>query len=84
MESDLNTETSFFYLGINKNYVLGYTVMLLYDHILTLDNEIDLIWQRRFTLPIYLFFIFRYATPLVSTLNLAAEHDSAWTGTCCS
>jgi hypothetical protein len=84
MESDLDTETSFFYLGINKNCVLGYTVMLLYNHILTLDNEIDLIWQRRFMLPTYLFFIFCYATPLVSTLNLTVEHDSAWMGTCCS
>jgi len=76
--------SQFYHLGINKNYVIGYSVMLLYDHVLTLDNEVDLIWQRRFTLPTYLFFIFRYATPIVCIINLIAEHDPTWTGTRCS
>lgn len=71
-------------LVINKYYVLGYTTMLLYDHVLTLDSEIDLIWHRRFTFPTYIFFIFRYLTPLVCILTVVAEHDGAWTGTRCS
>ena len=77
-------ETGFSHLLANKYYVLASTVMLIYDHMLTFASEIEFIWQRRFGLPTYLFFIFRYATFLVSVLDIAAEHDPTWIGKRCS
>ncbi|KAF8530104.1 hypothetical protein BU17DRAFT_23448, partial [Hysterangium stoloniferum] len=65
-------------LTVNKNYVLGYSVMLLYDHILTFGREVQFMWTHPFTMPTYLFFIFRYVTPLVCILNIIAEHSPGW------
>lgn len=76
--------SGFSHLVANKYYVLASTVMLLYDHLLTLEEERRYIWAQPKRLPTYLFFIFRYATPVVSILNLVAEHDPTWIGHRCS
>ncbi|KAF8066750.1 hypothetical protein FPV67DRAFT_1206050 [Lyophyllum atratum] len=76
--------SGFSHLVANKYYVLASTVMLLYDHLLTLERERRYIWAKPKRLPTYLFFIWRYATPIVSLLNIVAEHDPTWIGPRCS
>ncbi|KAF8583668.1 hypothetical protein K439DRAFT_1201637 [Ramaria rubella] len=71
-------------LGVNKYYALGHTVSFLYDHALTFGSEVECVWKRRFTLPTYLFLIFRYVTPLVCIINIVAENDPTWVGIRCS
>ncbi|KAJ6479708.1 hypothetical protein C8R45DRAFT_1101155 [Mycena sanguinolenta] len=46
--------------------VAGY-VMLLYDHLLTLDDEVEYIWRAKNTIAKVLFLILRYMVPLVMT-----------------
>ncbi|PFH45020.1 hypothetical protein AMATHDRAFT_44254 [Amanita thiersii Skay4041] len=77
-------ETGFAHLVANKYYVLASTVMLVYDHILTLEQERIYIWNQKKSIPSYLFLIFRYVTPIVSLINLIALHDPNWTGSTCS
>ena len=38
--------------------------MMLYDHILTLDDEVRLIWNAKTTLPKILFLLNRYMIPI--------------------
>lgn len=47
------------------------------------QREIEYIWNRKKSIPTYLFLIFRYATPIVSLINLIALHDPNWTGSTC-
>ncbi|KAK7439345.1 hypothetical protein VKT23_017571 [Stygiomarasmius scandens] len=75
--------TAFSHLVANKYYVLASTVMLVYDHMLTFDREVKYMWQGRKSFLFYLFLIFRYWTPIVSLLNLVAEHDPTWIGNRC-
>ncbi|KAF8883830.1 hypothetical protein BD779DRAFT_811736 [Infundibulicybe gibba] len=77
-------ETGWEHLLDNKYYILASTVMLLYDHILTFERERVYIWNQRKSIPSYLFFVFRYVTPIVSILNLVAEHNPHWSGKTCS
>lgn len=77
-------ETGFSHLLANKYYVLASTVMLVYDHMLTFDREREHIWNRPKNIPTYLFFIFRYTTPIVSLINLIALNDPTWTGPTCN
>ena len=42
----------------------GY-VILLYDHLLTLGDEVEYVWKARGTIPKYLFLINRYTVPLI-------------------
>ena len=42
------------------------------------------IWNKRKSLPSYLFFIFRYLTPIVSLINLIALNDPGWVGPTCN
>ncbi|KAG7096219.1 hypothetical protein E1B28_003671 [Marasmius oreades] len=58
--------------------------MLCYDHLLTFDDEIKYMWQRKKAFPFYLFLIFRYITPIVSLINLISEHDPNWIGAACN
>ena len=76
-------ELGFKHLLANKYYILGSTIMLLYDHLLTLGDEIDLVWRAKISLPTCCFFIFCYATPITSILNLVAEHSPHWNGSVC-
>ncbi|KAH9924682.1 uncharacterized protein BXZ73DRAFT_1879, partial [Epithele typhae] len=58
----------------------SYTV-LVWDHLITLDDEIKYIWERTKNLrtTIYLFFLNRYLTPIAFLGNLYAYLSSAWT-----
>ncbi|PPR06274.1 hypothetical protein CVT24_000893 [Panaeolus cyanescens] len=57
--------------------------MLCYDHLLTFDDEIRYMWNRKKGFPFWLFLIFRYVTPIVSLINLVSEHDPNWIGDVC-
>ena len=39
--------------------------MLLYDHLLTFDQEVEEIWKAKWTLPKSFFLILRYLVPSV-------------------
>ncbi|KIJ36872.1 hypothetical protein M422DRAFT_260732 [Sphaerobolus stellatus SS14] len=75
--------TGFSHLLANKYYVLASTVLILYDHILTFDQEREFIWKKKKTLPTCLFLIFRYVTPIVSALNIIALNWPGWKGSIC-
>ncbi|KAM6504030.1 hypothetical protein JOM56_000973 [Amanita muscaria] len=76
-------ETAFAYLTAVNYHVLASTVMLLYDHILTFEQERMYIWNQRKSLPSLVFLFFRYFCPVVSIINLVAEHDPGWSDTVC-
>ncbi|CAA7266739.1 unnamed protein product [Cyclocybe aegerita] len=51
---------------------------LVYDHLLTIDDEIEYVWKARWTVPKFLFLLTRYSVPLVlvlHTLQLGGMHD---------
>ncbi|KAJ8090174.1 hypothetical protein PM082_018761 [Marasmius tenuissimus] len=67
----------------NKYYVLASTTMLVYDHILTFDEELTYMWRRKKSFPFYLFLVFRYFTPVISIINIPALHSPRWVGSLC-
>ncbi|KAG7087337.1 hypothetical protein E1B28_013313 [Marasmius oreades] len=71
------------HLLASKYHVLASTIMLCYDHILTFDDELKYFWQRKTTFPFWLFLTFRYASPIVSIINLVASHEPNWVGDAC-
>ncbi|KAH9854767.1 hypothetical protein C2E23DRAFT_725762 [Lenzites betulinus] len=60
-----------FYVGI-----ASFTV-LIWDHLITLPDEIEYVWKRHKSPLIYLFFLNRYLTPLGFIVNLfgASTHE---------
>jgi hypothetical protein len=42
------------------------------------------IWKQRRSIPTYLFYLFRYSTPIISIINLIGEHAPWWTGSICA
>lgn len=53
--------------------IVGFTI-LVWDHIVTSADEVELIWQRPKRAIIYLFLLNRYLTPLVFIVNLVGEY----------
>ncbi|KAG2340182.1 hypothetical protein BDR05DRAFT_890453, partial [Suillus weaverae] len=53
--------------------IVGFTI-LVWDHIVTSADEIELIWQRPKSTIVYLFLLNRYLTPLVFIVNLVGEY----------
>jgi len=47
--------------------------MLLYDHCLTFDDEIELIWKARWRIPKILFLFLRYMVPICLVVNTFRE-----------
>ncbi|KAF9010798.1 hypothetical protein BDQ17DRAFT_1346961, partial [Cyathus striatus] len=45
---------------------LAMTVVIIYDHITTIDREIEYVWKRKRSLPQILFIINRYVGTLIS------------------
>ena len=52
-------------------------VALLYDHLLTINDEIELVWRARNTLPKTLFLINRYLVPLLMLVTIYRESPYA-------
>ncbi|KAG1822658.1 uncharacterized protein BJ212DRAFT_1540454 [Suillus subaureus] len=53
--------------------IVGFTI-LIWDHIVTIADEIELIWRRPKGTLVYLFLLNRYLTPLVFIINLVGEY----------
>jgi len=49
---------------VAKYFFLGAYTTLVYDHIMTLPEEIQTVWKKKKTFPLYLFILVRYYTPL--------------------
>jgi len=61
---------------------VGFTV-LIWDHILTFVDEVELIWMGNKGLLVYLFLVNRYLTPLGFIINIVAFMLPSWgTETC--
>jgi len=61
---------------------VGFTV-LIWDHLITVVDEVELVWRRDKGLVYYLFLLNRYLTPLGFIVNLVAFLLPAWgTETC--
>jgi len=58
--------------------------VLIWDHIVTFDKEVEFIWPAKKNLLIYLFFLNRYLTPLGFIVNLFAYLSPVWTPETCS
>lgn len=57
----------------------------LYDHWdIFLQAEIRYIWMQKKAIPAYLFFIFRYSTPIIAIINIIGEQAPWWTGSICT
>jgi len=69
---------------IATNYFgLASFVVLLYDHVLTFDDEVRYIWRGNKKLVAWLFLINRYITPLGFAVNISAYTSPAWTPLIC-
>ncbi|KDQ58695.1 hypothetical protein JAAARDRAFT_34537 [Jaapia argillacea MUCL 33604] len=44
---------------------------VVYDHLITIDQEVELIWRRRWTLPKFMFLTIRYSSDLIVCYNVA-------------
>lgn len=75
--------TGFSHLVSSKRYILATSVINIYDIILTFDDEVKYIWSARVSLATCCFYIFRYVTPVVSIVNLVADHDPRFAGSVC-
>ncbi|KAG1869028.1 hypothetical protein DFJ58DRAFT_766723 [Suillus subalutaceus] len=74
---DLYETRQTIYVGI-----VGFTI-LVWDHIVTSADEIELIWRRPKKTLVYLFLLNRYLTPLVFIVNLVAYTLPSWDDTSC-
>jgi len=59
-------------------------VVLLYDHILTFDDEVRYIWRSKKKLVSWLFLLNRYLTPLGFCININAYTSKLWTPLICT
>ncbi|TFK39885.1 hypothetical protein BDQ12DRAFT_681408 [Crucibulum laeve] len=48
------------------------TALTLYDHVLTVSDEVEYIWKKKWSLPTLLYFITRYSADLLLVLTMAA------------
>lgn len=58
-------------------------VVLVYDHMLTFDDEVEFIWRRKFSKVSFFFLLNRYLISLGFIVNLVAYFDPAWTPAIC-
>lgn len=49
-------------------------VLVLYEHIITVHDEIRFIWQRKLSIVAILFYISRYGVMLYAVVNLASGY----------
>lgn len=56
--------------GTNPTYIINDEQVLLYNHVLTFDDEVRFIWKAPTTLPKVLFLLQRYVVPLVVILSM--------------
>ncbi|KAG2356421.1 hypothetical protein BDR07DRAFT_1613088 [Suillus spraguei] len=61
---------------------VGFTI-LIWDHLVTIGDEIDFIWQGRKGIHVYLFLLNRYLTPVGFIINLVAFNLPSWSYESC-
>ncbi|KAH7322060.1 hypothetical protein B0J17DRAFT_684831 [Rhizoctonia solani] len=66
-----------------KYFMLASFIVLVYDHMITLAEEVDRIWQQEWTGATWLFALNRYLTELQFIVNLVSFHNPHWTGKAC-
>jgi hypothetical protein len=57
--------------------VFGFT-LLVWDHVITFADEVEIIWGRPKTLLTFLFLLNRYLTPIGFIVNLVAYSLPSW------
>ncbi|KAI0318206.1 hypothetical protein OF83DRAFT_1171288 [Amylostereum chailletii] len=57
--------------------LLGFTIMV-WDHIITFEDEYEYIWKGKKTLFVYLFLLNRYIIPLSFVVNIFAYFSHVW------
>ncbi|KAG2341777.1 hypothetical protein BDR05DRAFT_964789 [Suillus weaverae] len=62
--------------------VLGFTI-LVWDHVITFADEVEIIWGRPKKLLTFLFLLNRYLIPIGFIVNLVAHSLPSWTFTKC-
>ncbi|KAG2340180.1 hypothetical protein BDR05DRAFT_967216 [Suillus weaverae] len=62
--------------------VLGFTI-LLWDHVITFADEVEIIWGRPKKLLTFLFLLNRYLTPIGFIVNLVAYSLPSWSSIKC-
>jgi len=63
--------------------LVSYTV-LIYEHIITFDDEVELVWKRKKGPIIYLFLMLRYLVPIAFIVNLYAYFSPVWSPVMCA
>ncbi|KAG8794383.1 hypothetical protein FRC12_024710, partial [Ceratobasidium sp. 428] len=58
------------HLVASRHLTFAGFVILLYDHLLTLGDEIELIWSRPGNIVSIIFLVNRYMTPLVLVVDV--------------
>ncbi|PPR07697.1 hypothetical protein CVT24_003195 [Panaeolus cyanescens] len=71
------------HLAAGKYFQGGAYAMLVYDHVLTLDEEVESIWKQKFSAATILFLLNRYGTLLSFIVVIDAFIDSRWTKADC-
>ena len=68
MTSSAGTPTSSYHYALNRSDLN--IVTLFYDFIITLDQEMNNVWGRQFSIAGLLFFLNRYSSIVLVTANL--------------
>jgi len=69
---------------LTKYVGLASFTILVWDHIITFSDEVELIWKGPKGPLVYLFFLIRYVIPLSFIVNLWAYFRTSWTLRLCS
>ncbi|KAI0249774.1 hypothetical protein BJV78DRAFT_1224764 [Lactifluus subvellereus] len=70
-------------IQIGKYFFLGAYTMLLYDHLITLPEEIQTVWKKKKTFPLYLFLLVRYYALLAVSVVAFGFFSTAMTRSRC-
>ncbi|KAI9508255.1 hypothetical protein F5148DRAFT_1198127 [Russula earlei] len=71
-------------IQIGKYFFLGAYTMLLYDHLLTFPEEIQAVWKKKKTFPLYLFILVRYYALLAVSVVAFGYFSPGMTRSRCS
>ncbi|KAF7775861.1 hypothetical protein Agabi119p4_4254 [Agaricus bisporus var. burnettii] len=71
------------HLQAGKYFQVAAFIMFVYDHMLTLGQEVERIWKRPLSYASTLYFINRYATLMQFIVIVTAFNDPDWRGEVC-
>ncbi|KAF9038700.1 hypothetical protein BJ165DRAFT_1499820 [Panaeolus papilionaceus] len=75
-ESSLATAAQ--HLNVGRYFQGAAYVMLVYDHLLTLQDEVEHIWKKKLTLGTILFLLNRYGALFSVIIVIIAYNDQSW------